>query len=212
MRIKRKMAIAIALGVVLGAVATAAAAGVLTSLYSTPFATTMIFGGDGGAGVDSLNQAHCALIGVGSYRNNGPCAALLATPYEETETPITASSGRITYFAVTSRNAAAGGGAARVVFAVRLCGSACNAGDITTARCSPLPGSKTCSWIGSVPFQQWQPGTLTACGGGGGGACHGSNAGAADRGLIDIVARCLFACPNGTYEPGEVTWSVAYVH
>jgi hypothetical protein len=143
-----------------------------------------------------------------------------------TETPITASSGGISYFSVTTTNAAASG--RRIVFEVRLCehadsggtGGNCStpSGGITKARCSPLPGSNTCSWVGKVPipYEQWQPATLS-CPAGASGSCYGkdplSGKSSADYGLIDIVAApgCGSTCPGGTYDPGNVSWSVAYV-
>jgi hypothetical protein len=87
---------------------------------------------------------------------------------------------------------------------------------ITKARCSPSPGSRTCSWIGkvdTVQFQQWQPSGAVACPAGASGICHGKDPGMSDKGLIDIVASrgCGSSCPNGTYDPGHVSWSMSYI-
>jgi len=209
--------------------AATAAAGVLTSMYNTPVSYDMIFGSSGGfqdsKGVDqtfpvgSILPGQCALIGVGAAHASASCSTLLSKPYELTETPITASSGTITYFAVTTTNAATTGH--QIVFSVRLCehaaysATSCNTppGGITKARCTPLPGSRTCSWIGKVPFQQWQPGGPETCPSGSG-ICYGKDPGVTtDYGLIDIVASrgCGSSCPNGTYDPGHVSWSVAYI-
>lgn len=228
MRGKRKVGIAIALSLVLGGLAATAAAGVFTSLYSTPTSYSMIFGSSGNiasastgkpGSVGSILPGQCALFGVGDFIGSTPCPSLLSAPYELTETPITANSGTITYFSVTTTNAATTGH--QIVFSVRLCehtgysATSCNTppGGITVGRCSPLPGSRTCSWIGKVPFQQWQPNGAVACPTGASGTCHGKDPGTLDEGLIDIVASrgCGSTCPNGTYDPGNVSWSVAYI-
>ncbi len=228
MRVKRNVAVAIAVGLILGGLAATATAGVLSSLYSTPVAHSMIFGSSGNilkdnlqtGTIGSIQQGGCALIGVGDYIGSSPCKTLLPTPYEFTETPISATGGTITYFAVTTTNASPSPGN-RVVFSVRLCeahtvGCGTKTLGITIAKCSPVSGSKTCSWIGKspfLPFQQWQPSGSTPCPGGAVGICHGTDPAALDEGLIDIVASpgCTSkTCPFGTYDPGRVSWSVAY--
>lgn len=228
MRMKRKVAIAITMALLLGGVATAATAGVFRSLYTTPVTYTQMFGSSGnivklgptGAGgpitrstVGSVLPGQCMLIGVGDYIESTPCTALLKEPYELTETPITATSGTITYFAVTTTNPApAADPANRIIFSVRLCENAaygtpgCNSpvGGVTAAKCSPAPGSRTCSWIGKVLYKQWQPG----------GVGHNTDPGINDKGLIDVVAKCYSkvtaSCADSTYDPGNVSWSVAY--
>jgi hypothetical protein len=231
MRIKRKVAVAVTICLVVGGLAAAAGAGVLSSLYNTPVSYSMIFGSSGniystksapsapGSGtVGSVLPGQCVLIGVGDFIPSAGCSGLLSAPYELTETPITASSGTITYFSVTTTKPATAGH--QIIFSVRLCehspfsATSCNTppGGITVARCTPLPKSYTCSWIGKVPFQQWQPGTTEPCPGSG--ICHGSDPGVKpDYGLIDVVASrgCGSSCPNGTYDPGNVSWSVSYI-
>ena len=230
MRFTRKTKIAIALGLVVGGLAATAAAGGFARLYPrTPYAQTMIFGSSGniaaqagGAGtVGPVLPGQCELIGVGDYIPSTGCPGLLSTPYELTETPIAANSGVITHFTVITTKPA--GDANRIVFWVRLCEHGvgdCNTppGGLTIAHCSPLPGSYTCSWIGKLKFQQWQPSTADpACGTG---VCFGSDpllgapAGQTDYGLIDVALSrgCGDStCPNGTYDPGHVQWSVSYL-
>lgn len=64
-----------------------------------------------------------------------------------------------------------------------------------------------------VRFQQWQPNGSTACPPGAIGSCYGKDPGlTTDYGLIDIAAQCMGACPNGSYNPGHVSWSVAYLN
>src|SRR5438874_1689809 len=102
MRIKRKVAIAVAMALVLGGLAAAAAAGVLASIYTTPVSDSMIFGSSGniyfpqpGSSITTIGPirpGECALVGVGDYIRPASCSAL-KTPYQLTETPITASSG-----------------------------------------------------------------------------------------------------------------------
>ncbi len=229
MRIKRKVAVATALGLVLGGLAATAAAGGFARLYTTPTSYSMIFGSSGNipastgapGSVGSVIPGQCELIGVGDYIGSSPCSSLLQSPYELTETPITASSGVITYFSVTTTNAAPAGGGNYINFSIRLCEDGvaphCNSaypGGITPARCAPAAGSKTCSWVGKLPFQQWKPGgPATPCPASGSGSCHSKDPGIKDQGLIDIVLSrgCGSSCPNGTYDPGNVSWSVAYI-
>lgn len=225
---KRRGAIAIAAALVLGALA--ATGTWAASLYNTPVSYSMIFGSSGNippnpstgkpGSVGGIPNSQCALIGVGDYIPATPCIALLGAPYELTETPITATSGTITYFSVTTTNPAPSGGGNYINFSIRLCkdGGApgCNSaypGGITPARCAPAAGSHTCSWIGKLPFHQWQPGGHAgACPASGSGLCHGRDPVVKDQGLIDIVLTrgCGASCPNGTYDPGDVSWSVAY--
>lgn len=228
MRIKRKGAVAIAIGLVLGGLAATAAAGGFASLYNTPLSTHMIFGSSGnipaaaGTGapgsVGSVIPGQCILIGVGDYIGSTSCPTLLHAPYQLTETPIAANRGTITYFSVTTTNPAPAGGGNYINFSVRLCEDGpndCNGppypGGITYARCFPAAGSNTCSWIGKLPFQQWQPATPSTCAGGIG-TCHNTDPATKDEGLIDVVMSrgCGSTCPNGTYDPGNVSWSVAY--
>jgi hypothetical protein len=230
MRIKQKLAITMSVGLALGglAVGTAAAVSSLSGArYATPVSYSMIFGSSGNivsakgaaaGSVGSVLPGQCELYGVGDFIGSTSCPSLLSAPYQLTETPITATSGLITYFAVTTTNPAPAAGGNRINFSIRLCENAANncntpGGGITVARCTPLPGSKTCSWIGRVKFQQWQPSGAFACLAAGIGSCHGSDPGAHDEGLIDIVASrgCGSTCPNGTYDPGHVSWSVAYI-
>jgi|SRR5579862_1200294 len=227
MRSKRKVTVAIALGFVLAGLA----AGIALAgypFYQTPVSYSMIFGSSGNIPASSTGKPgtvgsvipnQCELIGVGDYIGSTPCPSLLAAPYELTETPITASSGTITYFSVTTTNPAPAGGGNFINFSVRLCedgvGTECNTfypGGITPARCFPAAGSKTCSWIGKLPFQQWQPKAPSTCAGGSG-TCHNTDPKAHDEGLIDVVMSrgCGSTCPNGTYDPGHVSWSVAYI-
>jgi hypothetical protein len=226
---KKRLAIAVAGGLVLsGAIIGTAAAVSLATTYKTPVTYTMVFGSSGNiyasspaggtakAGtVGSILPDQCELYGVGDFIGSTSCPSLLSTPYELTETPIAASSGVLTYFTVTTTNAAPSTGGNQINFSVRLCENAANncnvpGGGITIARCAPLPGSKTCSWVGKVAFEQWQPSTAYACSGG---SCHGADPGTHDEGLIDIVGSrgCGTSCPNGTYDPGHVSWSVAYI-
>lgn len=229
MRIKRKAAVVIAIGLVVGGLAATAGAGVLSSLYNTPVSYSMIFGSSGNipsaagtakpGSVGGIMPGGCALVGVGDYIPAAQCSSYLNAPYELTETPITATSGTITYFSVTTTNPAPAGGGNYINFSVRLCESgpsSCAAGSpgggITKARCAPTAGSKTCSWIGKLPFRQWQPSHAVACASGSG-ICYDKDPGTKDPGLIDIVLSrgCGSTCPNGTYDPGNVSWSVAYI-
>jgi hypothetical protein len=230
MRVKRKVVIAIATGLVLGGLAATAAAGGFASLYNTPNATTMIFGSSGNipqaatgkpGSMGGVIPGQCELVGVGDYIGSTPCPSLLQAPYELTETPITAKSGTITYFSVTTTNPAPAGGGNYINFSIRLCEDGAGApwcnnsppGGITKARCFPVAGSHTCSWIGKLPFQQWQPPAGSTCAGGVG-TCHSQDpTKPKDEGLIDIVMSrgCGSTCPNGTYDPGHVSWSVAYI-
>ena len=232
MMIKKRLAIAVSAGLLLSAVAVGTAAAVSSGRYATPASTTMVFGSSGNiltlkgprlvvGTVGSILPGGCALIGVGDYIPSTPCPVLLAGPYQLTETPLAVSTGVFTYFTVTTTNAApaAQPPADRIVFSIRLCESGANGcaagppGGITKAACSPVPGSKTCSWLGKLPFQQWKPATPYACVGG---ICHGGDPGFHDEGLIDVVASrgcnsSANGCPNGTYDPGHVSWSVAYI-
>ena len=229
MMIKKRLAIAVTAGRLLSGAAIGTAAAVSSGRYLTATSYTMAFGSSGniykaapaggplGVGtVGSVLPGGCALIGVGDYIPSTPCGPVfLATPYQLTETPLAASNGVFTYFTVTTTNPApAAGPANRIVFSIRLCESGpavcAPGGGITRAGCSPNPGSKTCSWIGKLPFEQWQPSGPYACVGG---ICHGSDPGHRDEGLIDVVASrgCNRTCPNGTYDPGHVSWSVAYI-
>jgi len=228
MRVKRKVAVAVAMVLVLGALAATAVAGGFARFYNTPVSYSMIFGSSGNISssvgkpgtMGGVIPGQCELVGVGDYLGSSPCPSLLAAPYELTETPITANNGTITYFSVTTTNPAPAGGGNYINFSIRLCkdGGApgCNSaypGGITPARCAPAAGSNTCSWIGKLPFNQWQPaGAASACPAGGSGICHSKNPGK-DEGLIDIVMSrgCGSTCPNGTYDPGNVSWSVAYI-
>ena len=223
----KRIGVAVGAGLLFLAAGIGTAAAVTGGHYTTAATYTMVFGGSGNipspagaktAGtVGSVLPGGCELYGVGDYIGSTPCASLLATSYELTETPIAASSGVFTYFTVTTTNAApASGPANRIEFSVRLCEVAtnnCNTppGGITVARCSPEPGSKTCSWVGKLPFTQWKPSGAYACGGPG--SCYGKDPGTKDYGLIDVVASrgCSSSCPNGTYDPGHVSWSVAYI-
>ena len=226
---KRKVVIAIALGLVLGSLAATAAAGGFASLYSTPFATTMIFGSSGNipnqatgkpGSVGSILPVGCALVGVGDYIPSAPCSSYLNKPYQLTETPIAASSGVITYFTVTTTNPAPAAGGNGIHFSLRLCEYGANScvggfpgGGIQKADCIPKAGSNTCSWIGKLAFGQWKPGgPATACPQLSG-SCHNADPGTKDLGLIDVVLSrgCGSTCPNGTYDPGNVSWSVAYI-
>jgi hypothetical protein len=226
MTMTKKVGLAVSVVLLLGGAVVGTAAAASSARYTTPQAYTMVFGSSGNiaspAGlnvpgtVGSVLPGQCELYGVGDYIPTTSCPALLSTPYQLTETPITASNGVITYFSVITTNAAPAAGGNRINFSVRLCENAANncnvpGGGITIARCSPLPGSKTCSWIGKLPFQQWRPNTAYPCTGPG--SCHGADPGVHDEGLIDIVASrgCGTSCPNGTYDPGHVSWSVAYI-
>jgi hypothetical protein len=230
MRVKRKVAIAIAMGLVLGGLAATAAAGGFASLYNTPVSYDMIFGSSGNisstpatgkpGSMGGVIPGQCELVGVGDFIGSTSCPTLLHAPFELTETPITATHGTITYFSVTTTNPAPAAGGNQINFSIRLCENGvlnCNGppypGGITPARCAPAPSSYTCSWIGKLPFDQWQPaGPATACPASGSGICHSKNPGK-DFGLIDIVLSrgCGSTCPNGTYDPGNVSWSVAYI-
>ena len=228
MGIKRKAAIAVAVALVLGGLAAAAAAGVLGNGYRTPVVHTMIFGSSGNipastgklGSMGSVLPGECELVGVGDFIGSTSCPSLLKAPYELTETPITATSGTIYYFSVTTTNPAPSGGGNYINFSIRLCEDGvaphCNSaypGGITPARCAPAAGSNTCSWIGKLPFHQWQPGgPAGSCPAAGIGICHSKDPGVKDQGLIDIVMSrgCGSSCPNGTYDPGNVSWSVAY--
>ncbi len=230
MRVKRKVAIAIAMGLVLGGLAATAAAGGFASLYTTPVSYDMIFGSSGNiaspagatkpGSMGGVIPGQCELVGVGDFIGSTSCPSLLAAPFQLTETPIAATRGTITYFTVTTTNPAPAGGGNYINFSIRLCkdGGApgCNSiypGGITPARCAPAAGSHTCSWIGKLPFSQWQPaGSASACPASGSGTCHSKDPGK-DQGLIDIVMSrgCGSTCPNGTYDPGNVSWSVAYI-
>jgi hypothetical protein len=219
----KRLALAVAAGLLLAGTAVGTAAAVSSGHYTTPQSTTMIFGSSGNifspaggvAGtVGSVLPGECELYGVGDYIGSTPCPSLLSTPYQLTETPIAVNSGVLTYFTVTTTNAAPATGGNQINFSIRLCENAANncntpGGGITSARCAPLPGSKTCSWIGRVAFQQWQPSHPYACTG----TCHGADPGVHDEGLIDVVASrgCGTSCPKGTYDPGHVSWSVAYL-
>ena len=170
---------------------------------------TMVFGSSGNVGANGVGSVlpyQCELYGVGDYIPSTSCPGLLNTPYELTETPIAATSGYFTYFTVTTTKPAPTTGGNRIVFSIRLCQSATGVcapgGGITTARCSPAPGSNTCSWTGLLKFNQWVPS----------GATHEANPLVRDEGLIDIVASrgCSSTCPKGTYNPGNVSWSAAY--
>ena len=231
MRVKRKVAIAIAMTVVLGGLAAAAAAGVMSSsAYNTPTAYDMIFGSSGNippkAGtstpgtVGGIGVGGCALVGVGDYIPSASCASYLNDPYQLTGTPIAATRGVITHFTVTTTNAAPSSGD-RINFSVRLCEYGANScaggfpgGGIQKARCSPNKGSKTCSWVGKLPFMTWNPKTAAGvpCASGSG-TCHEFDPGTKDLGIIDVVLSrgCGSTCPSGTYDPGHVSWSVAYI-
>jgi hypothetical protein len=222
--IGRRLVVAVGAGLLFvgGAIGTAAA---VSAHYTTVTTYTTMFGSSGNiaqtatgkpGSVGGVLPGQCELYGVGDFLGSTPCPTLLAKPYELTETPISVSNGIITYFTVTTTNPAPVGTVNRINFSVRLCEAGllnCNAppGGITTARCSPLPGSYTCSWIGRVPFQTWKPAGPYACSGPG--SCHGSDPATKDYGLIDVVASrgCGTTCPNGTYDPGNVSWSVSYV-
>lgn len=227
MRGKRKVGIAIAIGLTLGGLAATAAAGVFSSLYSTPLSYSMIFGSSGNipastgkpGSVGGVMPGGCALVGVGDYIPAAPCSSYLNAPYELTETPIAATSGTIYHFTVITTNAAPSSGN-RINFSVRLCEygpSNCAGGSpgggIQVARCSPAAGSKTCSWVGKLPFRTWNPKPAVGvpCASGSG-TCHDKDPGTKDLGLIDVVLSrgCGSTCPNGTYDPGNVSWSVAY--
>ena len=122
MHVKRKVAIVLATALVLGGLAATATAGVLSSLYTTPAAYSMIFGSSGNiskidhplGGIGPLQPGQCALIGVGDFTEPSPCSSLLPPAYDLTETPISSSNGNITYFAVTTTNGPAVGD--RIVF------------------------------------------------------------------------------------------------
>ncbi len=215
MNLKKRLAIAASAGLLLSGAAAGTVAAVTSGHYNTPTTYTMIFGSSGnifapaagGVGtVGSILPGQCELYGVGDYIPSTPCPALLSKPYELTETPIASSSGVLTYLTVTTTNAAPAGGGNQINFSVRLCEAGANfcnvpPGGITTLRCTPAPGSKTCSAIGKVVFNQWQPHLFK------------SDPAIHDEGLIDLVASrgCGTSCPNGTYDPGHVSWSVAYI-
>lgn len=226
MSIRKRFAVAVSAGLLLSGAVIGTAAAVSSGRYSTAQAYTMMFGSSGnipsttgsaGPGtVGSVLPGQCELYGVGDYIPTTPCPSLLSTPYQLTETPLTTSSGVITYFSVTTTNPSPAVGVNRINFSVRLCENGANncnspGGGITVARCSPLPKSKTCSWVGRLKFQQWQPSAPYPCSGIG--SCHGADPGVHDEGLIDVVASrgCGSSCPNGTYDPGHVSWSVAYI-
>jgi hypothetical protein len=231
MRVKREVAIAVAMVLVLGGLTATAVAGGFARFYTTPVSYSMIFGSSGNIGAASTGKpgsvgpvypGSCILVGVGDFIPATGCPTLLSSPYELTETPIAASKGTITYFTVTTTNPAPAGGGNYINFSIRLCEDGvapyCNVsppGGITKARCAPAAGSHTCSWVGKLPFGQWQPaGPATACPAGGSGFCHSKDpTKPADEGLIDIVMSrgCGSTCPNGTYDPGNVSWSVAYI-
>ena len=227
MKIKQKMAIVVSGGLLIGGAIVGTAAAVTAAHYTTPVSYSMVFGSSGNIAPSSTGKpgsvggvlpGQCELYGVGDFIGSTPCPALLGAPYQLTETPLTASSGVITYFSVTTTNAAPAAGGNQINFSIRLCENAainCNSpgGGITVARCTPSAGSKTCSWIGKVAFQQWKPSGPFVCYAGGVGTCHGKDPGVHDEGLIDIVASrgCGSTCPNGTYDPGNVSWSVAYI-
>ena len=170
---------------------------------------------------DRVIPGQCELVGVGDFIGSTSCPALLAAPYQLTETPIAATKGTITYFTVTTTNPAPAGGGNYINFSIRLCKDGgvpgCNSaypGGITPARCAPTAGSHTCSWIGKLPFGQWQPGgSASPCPASGSGICHSKDPTVKDQGLIDVVMSrgCGSTCPNGTYDPGNVSWSVAYI-
>jgi hypothetical protein len=190
----------------------------------------MIFGSSGnipgvaGTGkpgsVGSILPSGCALVGVGDYIPSAPCSSYLNKPYQLTETPIAATSGVITYFTVTTTNPAPAAGGNGIHFSIRLCEYGANScvggfpgGGIQKADCIPKAGSNTCSWTGRLPFGQWKPGgPATACPQLNG-SCHNADPGTKDLGLIDVVLSrgCGSTCPNGTYDPGNVSWSVAYI-
>jgi hypothetical protein len=225
MMVRKRLAIAVTAGLLLGGSVIGTAAAVASGQYTTAQSTTMVFGSSGNifspaggatAGtVGSVLPGECELYGVGDFIGSTPCPTLLSAPYQLTETPLAVSSGVFTYFTVSTTNAAPVGGGNQINFSVRLCENAANncntpGGGITIARCAPLPGSKTCSWIGKLAFEQWKPNHAYACAGG---SCHGADPGVHDEGLIDVVASrgCGTTCPKGTYDPGHVSWSVAYI-
>jgi hypothetical protein len=168
----------------------------------------MIFGSSGYVPTGQslfVAPGDCELIGVGDFIPTTGCGLLLKE-FQSTETPIAITGGVFTYFTVTTTNPAPAGDK-RIDFSLRLCGvgvNACNPATLgfTTLRCSPADGSNTCSVAGKVPFRQWVPkvGDLNP---------------GADLGLVDVVASrgCNSSaneCPNGTYNPGSVSWSAAY--
>ena len=216
MNLKKRFAIAASAGLLLSGAAVGTVAAVTSGHYTTQVSYSMVFGSSGnisspagGVGVGTVGSIlpnQCELYGVGDYIGSTACPKLLSTPYELTETPISASSGVITYLTVTTTNAAPATGGNQINFSVRLCENAANncnvpPGGITIARCTPAPGSKTCSWVGKVAFNQWQPKLFKL------------DPGIHDEGLIDLVGSrgCGTSCPNGTYNPGHVSWSVAYI-
>ena len=228
MRSKRKMTVAVVAALVVAGVATTAAWA--AGLYNTPVAYDMIFGSSGNipaaAGstkpgtVGGILPNQCALVGVGDYIPSKLCSSYLNDPYQLTGTPIAATRGVITHFTVTTTNAAPSSGN-RINFSVRLCEYGANScaggspgGGIQLARCSPNKGSKTCSWVGKIPFMTWNPKPVVgvACPGVPG-SCHEFDPGTKDLGIIDVVLSrgCGSTCPNGTYDPGHVSWSVAYI-
>lgn len=226
MSIRNRLAIAASVSLLLAGAVVGTAAAVSSSHYTTPVSYTMVFGSSGNiAGVSAAGgptvgtvggilPGECELYGVGDYIGSKPCPALLSTPYELTETPLSSTSGVFTYFTVTTTNAAPATGGNQIDFSIRLCEAGlgnCNVppGGITIGRCAPAPGSHTCSWEGKVPFQQWQPSGPYACSG----TCRAKDPATRDYGLIDVVASrgCGTTCPNGTYDPGHVSWSVAYI-
>jgi hypothetical protein len=228
MRVKRKVAMAVAVTLVLGGLVATAAAGGFARFYTTPVSYDTMFGSSGNipsaagttkpGSVGGIAPGGCALVGVGDYIPSAPCSSYLNLPYELTETPIAVNSGIITHFTVTTTNAAPNAGN-RIHFSVRLCEFGANScvggspgGGITLANCSPAAGSKTCSWVGKLAFQQWNPSHAIGCPAGPG-TCHDKDPGTKDLGLIDVVLSrgCGSTCPNGTYDPGNVSWSVAYI-
>lgn len=177
-----------------------------------PVTTDMIFGSSGYVPTgQSLFVApfQCELIGVGDFIPSGNCGGLVNV-YQKTETPIAITNGVFTYFTVTTENPAPAvqPPTNRIIFTLRLCQvAAANCGGtlgFTTLHCTPAAGSNTCAVTGKVAFRQWVP------------KLGDKNPTVPDLGLVDVVASrgCNSTpkeCPKGTYDPGSISWSAAYI-
>ena len=121
MNLKRRVAIGAAAGLLLSGVAVGTVAAATSGHYTTPTTYSMVFGPRATSSVPLAASARCdrscreggRLTASATTFPSTPCAALLPKPYELTETPISATSGVITYLTVTTTNAAPATGGTR---------------------------------------------------------------------------------------------------